>query len=74
MTSGLANGPANKMISTNPAMAMNKAGVLRLLVGFFLATATSGAAAHETIDLDKANELVAAADTAADHAKKASYG
>lgn len=72
MTSGLANGPANKMISTNSAMAMNKASVLRLLVGLFLATATAGAAAHETIDLDKANELVAAADTAADRAKKAS--
>jgi hypothetical protein len=72
MTSGLANRPANKMISTNSSMAMNKAGVLRLLVGLFLATATAGAAAHETIDLDKANELVAAADTAADRAKKAS--
>ena len=72
MTSGLANGPANKMISTNSAMAMNKASVLRLLVGLFLAMATAGAAAHETIDLDKANELVEAADTAADRAKKAS--
>ena len=54
------------------AMAMSKGGVLRLLVGLFLATAIAGATAHEIIDSDKANELVAAADTAADRAKKAS--
>jgi hypothetical protein len=51
---------------------MSKGGVLALLSGLVLAMAISGAAAHETVDLDKANELVAAADTAADRARKAS--
>jgi hypothetical protein len=51
---------------------MSKGGVLRLLVGLFLAVASTGAFAHEIIDLDKANELVAAADSAADRARNAS--
>jgi hypothetical protein len=54
------------------AMAMSKGGVLRLLVGLFLATAIAGATAHEIIDSDKANELVAAADSAAERVRKAS--
>jgi hypothetical protein len=33
-------------------MAMSKGGVLRLLVGLFLATAIAGATAHEIIDSD----------------------
>jgi hypothetical protein len=72
MTSGLAYGPAHKVISANSAMAMSEASVLRWLVGLFLATAIAGAAAHDTIDLDMANELVAAADSATDRAKRAS--
>jgi hypothetical protein len=72
MTGGMAHGPANKMISANSAMAASKARVRRLLVGFFLATAIAGATAHEIIDSERANELVAAADSAADRAKRAS--
>lgn len=71
MTSGLVDGFA-KMISTNSAMPMNKARFLRLLVGLFLATAIAGAAAHEIIDSDRAIELVAAADSAAERLRKAS--
>jgi len=41
-------------------------------VGFFLAAAAAGAAAHEIIDLDRANELVAAADKAAERVINAS--
>jgi hypothetical protein len=59
-------------MSANSAMAMSKGGAVRLLVGLFLATAIAGAAAHEIVDLDKANELVAAADSAADRVRKAS--
>ena len=70
MTSGSAYGPwhrpAKKQISANSVTATSRGGVLPLLVGPFLAMAIAGAAAHETIDLDKANELVAAADSAAD--------
>ena len=69
MTSGFAYGPANKVILANSAMAKSEASVLRWLVGLFLATAIAGATAHEIIDLDMANELVAAADSAADRAK-----
>lgn len=74
MTSGSAHGPWHRPPnnSANSAVAMSKGGVLRLLVGLFLATAIAGAAAHEIIDLDKANELVAAADSAADRVRKAS--
>ncbi len=50
----------------------NKASILRWLVGLFVATATTGAAAHEIINLDRANELVAAVETAADRLTKAS--
>jgi hypothetical protein len=53
-------------------MGMSKGGVLRWLVGLFLATAIAGAAAHEIIDSDRANELVARADSAADRVRKAS--
>jgi hypothetical protein len=53
-------------------MAMNKAIAVRLLAGFFLAAATAGVAAHEIIDSDRANELVARADSAADRVRKAS--
>ncbi len=52
-------------------IAMSKDAVLRLLAGLFFAAATTGAFAHEIIDLDKANELVAAADSAADRARNA---
>jgi hypothetical protein len=51
---------------------MNKAIAVRLLAGFFLAAATAGVAAHEIIDSDRANELVARADSAADRVRKAS--
>jgi hypothetical protein len=44
----------------------------RWLVWFFLAAATTGAAAHEIIDVDRTNELVAAADSAAARVTKAS--
>jgi hypothetical protein len=50
----------------------NKASILQWLVGLFVATATTGAAAHEIIDLDRANELVAAVETAANRVTKAS--
>jgi hypothetical protein len=74
MTSGSAHGrrhrPANKLVSATPAG--SRGNVLPLLVGFFFATAVTGATAHETIDLDKANELVAAADWAVDRERKAS--
>jgi hypothetical protein len=60
------------MILDNSVTVMSKGAVLPLLVGPFLVMAIAGAAAHETIDLDKANELVAAADSAADRARKAS--
>jgi hypothetical protein len=50
----------------------NKASILRWLVGLLVATATTGAAAHEIIDLDRANELVAAVETAVDRVTKAS--
>lgn len=76
MTSGSAYGPwhrpANKLISANSGMAMSKGAVLRLVVGLFLVMAIAGAAAHEIIDLDKASELVAAADSATDRVRKAS--
>ena len=76
MTSGSADGPwhwpANKFVSANSVTAMSKGGVLPLLVGPFLVMAIAGAAAHEIIDLDRANELIAAADSAADRVRKAS--
>ena len=50
----------------------NKASVVRRLVGLFLAAATAGAAAHEIIDTDRANELVAAAGSAAERVTTAS--
>ncbi len=53
-------------------MAMKRGTILRLLAGLFLAAVMSGAAAHEIIDLDRANELVAAADLASERAKNAS--
>jgi hypothetical protein len=53
-------------------MATSNGGTLRFLVGLFLVMAVSGAAAHETINLDRANELVAAADSAAVRVRKAS--
>lgn len=75
MTSGWTYGPwhrpANNPISTNSVTAARRGGVLPLLVGAILAMAIAGAAAHETIDLDKANELVAAADSATDRVRKA---
>jgi len=62
-TSGFVYGPrrrpANKLISTISATAL-------------FAIAVAGAAAHEIIDLDRANELVAAADSAAEREKRAS--
>src|SRR5262249_308164 len=66
------HGPANKLMLANFVMAMSKGGALRLLVGLFLVMAVAGAAAHEIINLDRANELVAAADSAADRVRKAS--
>ena len=51
---------------------MSKGCVLGLLVGLFLAAAVAGAAAHEIVDLNKANELVAAAASAVDRESKAS--
>jgi hypothetical protein len=53
-------------------MVIGKGGAPGLLIGFFLAVAITGAAAHETIDLDRANQLVAAADSAKEHVTKAS--
>jgi hypothetical protein len=53
-------------------MPISKASVARWLAGIFLAAAATGAAAHEIIDLDRANELVAAADSAAERVVKAS--
>jgi hypothetical protein len=53
-------------------MAMRKGGALGSMVGLFLLTAIAVAAAHETIDLDKVNELVAAADSATNRLRKAS--
>ena len=50
---------ANKLISTISATAL-------------FAIAVAGAAAHEIIDLDRANELVAAADSAVERERKAS--
>src|SRR6516162_2927346 len=52
-------------------MVMIKGGVLTLLAGLFLAAAVAEAAAHEIVDLNKANELVAAADSAVDRETKA---
>jgi hypothetical protein len=60
------------MIWANSAMGVSKANVVRWLVGLFLAAATAGAAAHEIIDLDRANELVGAADSAAERVTTAS--
>jgi hypothetical protein len=75
MTSRSAHGPwyrpANKLISASCVMVMSSGGVLPLLVGFFLVVAIAEGAAHETIDLEKANELVAAADSAEDRVRKA---
>lgn len=51
---------------------MTKTSVVRWLVGLFLAAATAGAAAHEIIDSDRANDLVAATDKAAERITKAS--
>jgi hypothetical protein len=45
---------------------------VRWLAGFFLGAAATGAAAHEIIDLDRANELVGSANTAAERVTKAS--
>jgi len=42
------------------------------LTGLFLLAVTAGAAAHEIIDLDRANDLVAAADKATERVTKAS--
>ena len=63
--------PENRLISADSVTVMSKGGALPLLVGLFLVMAISGAAGHETIDLDKANELVAAADSAAERVRKA---
>jgi hypothetical protein len=52
-------------------MAMSRGAVVRLLAGLFLAAAMTGALAHEIIDLDKGNQLVAAADSAAERAGNA---
>jgi hypothetical protein len=62
------------MIWANSAMGVSKANVVRWLVGLFLAAATTGATAHEIIDLDRANELVGAADSAAERVTKAAQG
>ena len=64
--------PANKLNPADPLTAMSRGRVLRLLVGPFLAMAIAGAAAHEIINLDQANELVAAAGSAADRVGQAS--
>jgi hypothetical protein len=64
--------PANKPTPTNHVTLISKGGARRLLVGFFLVMAITGAAAHETIDLDRANQLVAAADSAKERVTKAS--
>ena len=75
MISGSSYGPWHRHANHNSidaATGMRKGRVLRLLVCFFLATALATAAAHEIIDLDKANELVAAIDSAADGVRKAS--
>ena len=76
MTSGSAYGCrhrlANKLISAIAAPAWSRASALPSLVGLFFATAVAGAAAHEIIDVNKANELVAAADSAVDQESKAS--
>jgi hypothetical protein len=76
MTSESAYGPrhrpANKPISAISATSLSRGSVLPSLVGLFLVIAVAGAAAHEIIDLEKANELAAAADSAADQARKAS--
>jgi hypothetical protein len=69
MTSGL---PANKPISANAAPAWSRGSALPLLVGVFFATAVVRAGAHEIVDLNKANELVAAVDSAVDRESKAS--
>jgi hypothetical protein len=75
MTSRSACGPwhwlENRLISANSVTVMSKGGALPLLVGLFLVVATAGAAGHETIDLDKANELVAAAGSAAERVRRA---
>jgi hypothetical protein len=77
MTSGSAHGPwrapAGVPISADCSTALGKDGVLALLLGLLLAMTIAGADAHDTIDIDKANELVAAADSAADRALKASH-
>jgi hypothetical protein len=76
MTSGSAYGCrhrlANKLISAIAAPAWSRASTLPSLVGLFFATAVAGAAAHEIIDVNTANELVAAADSAVDQESKAS--
>jgi hypothetical protein len=76
MTSGSVYGfwrrPANKLISTKSVIAMSRGAVVRLLAGLFLAAVITVAFAHEIIDLDRANQLVAAADSAADRARNVS--
>jgi hypothetical protein len=76
MNSGSAYGPfrrpVGQPISTKFVAVTSKDGVLAWLAGLFLAITIAGAAAHETVDLDRANELVAAADSAAEGVRKAS--
>ncbi len=50
----------------------DKASIVRWLAGLFLVAAGTGAAAHEIIELERANELVAATDQAAERVTKAS--
>jgi len=64
--------PADKPISAHSVMATGRGLVVRLLALCFLAARISGAAAHEIIDLEKANEIVAAADSATERARSAS--
>ena len=60
------------MIWAISAIPISRASAVRWMAGIFLAAATTGAAAHEIIDLDRTNELVAAADKAAERVTKAS--
>ena len=63
---------ANKLISAISATAWSRGSALALLVEVFFAITVAAAAAHEIIDVNRANELVAAADSAADRESKAS--
>jgi hypothetical protein len=72
MISGSVPRPATKVTSTGSVRLGSGAHFVRWSIGLFVAALATAAAAHEIIDVDRANELVASVDVAAGGVAKAS--